>query len=64
MQEKFLQNPCKVCGQGYYQEPVNGQEWHLVCDECQSILFCYDPLPHQIDFHADPHKYKMFAGKR
>ena len=62
MQDKFLNDVCHKCGQGTYQEPSNGQEWHLVCSECGTVFFCYDPLPHQAAFHADPHKYKLFAG--
>lgn len=61
-QKKYLGKTCHECGYGIYQEPVKGQEWHVVCDECRAILMVYEPLPHQAAFHADPHKYKMFAG--
>ena len=32
------------------------------CDRCNNFMFHYKPLPHQVRFHADPAKYKMFAG--
>ena len=53
---------CHECGYGRYEEPLSGQKWHVVCNECGAIYFLYEPLPHQAKFHADPHKYKMFAG--
>lgn len=61
-QEPYLHEPCTECGLGTWEVPPNGQEWHLVCDECNAIQMVYDPLPHQAKFHADPHKYKGFFG--
>lgn len=58
----FLDKECEICHFGHYQTPENGQEWHVVCDDCNAIALCYEPLPHQSVFHADPHKFKMFAG--
>jgi phage terminase large subunit len=62
MQKPFLHKPCDHCSFGKYIMPTNGQEWHLVCQECGAYLFCYKPLPHQIEFHKDPSKYRMYAG--
>lgn len=62
MQEPYVDTICPTCGVGKMQTPVNGQEWHVVCDECNAIMLCYDPLPHQALFHMDDHKIKMFAG--
>lgn len=62
MSMNILDTPCLECDFGLYREPTNGQRWHAICDECESIIMTYDPLPHQYEFHADPHKYKMFAG--
>lgn len=64
MQEPYLYKTCSECGTGHYQEPDNGQEWHLVCDACNAILFCYTPMEHQYAFHEDGHQYKMYAGGR
>lgn len=61
-QEQYLHQTCYKCHYGKYQLPESGQEWHVVCDSCGSIHFTYQPLPHQYAFHADPHKFKMFAG--
>lgn len=61
-QEKYIGMDCEACDYGYYELPYNGQEWHVVCNECKAIVMVYEPLPHQAKFHADPHKYKMFAG--
>ena len=62
MQKRFLKDKCESCLAGSYELPENGQEWHLVCDSCRAIKFCYVPMPHQYNFHRDSHKYKMFAG--
>lgn len=53
---------CPECRYGRFQVPVNGQEWHLECDNCDTILFCYRPMPHQEAFHKDRTKFRMFAG--
>lgn len=62
MQEPFVGQKCDNCHLGVYRLPDNGQEWHVKCDECNAVMMCYVPLPHQAKFHADNHKYKMFAG--
>ncbi len=62
MQEKHLGKKCTSCGIGKFEEPANGQEWHLECDFCRAIYLVYEPMPHQLDFHKDEHKFKMFAG--
>lgn len=58
----MIDTPCLECNFGTYKEPVNGQKWHAVCDECDAIIMLYDPLPHQALFHQDTHKYKGFFG--
>src|SRR5690625_7849168 len=62
MQEPYVDHLCEECQYGTYQLPENGQEWHVKCNECNTIVLCYDPLDHQAAFHADTHKYRMFAG--
>ena len=62
MQQPYLGRLCDHCKIGNYILPSSGQEWHLVCQECRAILFCYTPLPHQEEFHADKAKYRMYAG--
>jgi hypothetical protein len=62
MQQPYIGMTCDHCSYGKMTEPANGQEWHLECDECKAILFCYTPLPHQEDFHKDNAKYKLYAG--
>lgn len=62
MQEKHLGSICPQCSYGTMQEPNTGQEWHLECTECGTILFCYEPLPHQVQFHADSSRIKAFFG--
>lgn len=62
MTEKFIGKTCDECGFGVYKEFPDGNEWNVICNDCEAILFCYEPLPHQMNFHADPAKYKLFAG--
>lgn len=62
MQEPYHQTLCKLCGYGKMEVPMDGNEWNLECEDCGSLLFCYTPLPHQILFHEDNAKYKMYAG--
>lgn len=62
MTKKYLGQTCHSCGFGKYIEYPDGNEWNVLCNECRANLFCYDPLPHQQDFHSDPAKYRMFAG--
>lgn len=62
MQRPYVGRLCDHCKIGKYIIPANGQEWHCICDECRAILFCYTPLPHQVKFHADPSKYRLYAG--
>jgi phage terminase large subunit len=62
MQKPYHKTPCNNCHDGEYILTNDCGEWNLECDECQAILFCYTPLPHQEEFHKDPHKYKLYAG--
>lgn len=58
----YIDQECVECKRGTYQVPANGQEWHLVCSDCNTLVMAYEPLPHQEAFHADPTKYRLFAG--
>jgi phage terminase large subunit len=62
MQKPYIGNECLKCGHGKLIETADGGEWWLECNECENLLFCYNPMPHQEDFHSDGHKFKMFAG--
>lgn len=59
---KYIGRICENCEFGTYAEPDNGQEWYAVCNECDSIRMCYEPLPHQTSFHSDPAKIRAFFG--
>jgi hypothetical protein len=62
MQKPYIGQTCYHCKIGSFQVPSNGQEWHLDCTECNAVLFCYNPMPHQAKFHQDPSKFKAFFG--
>jgi hypothetical protein len=62
MQKPFLKATCDSCKIGQYVETHDTGDWYLSCNECNALLFCYVPMPHQFEFHKDYHKYKMFAG--
>jgi hypothetical protein len=62
MQEPFLNKDCQRCKIGIYKESFDTGDWYLQCSECNALLFCYQPMPHQAAFHADNHKYKAFFG--
>lgn len=62
MQQPFLKKTCSHCNFGHYIESHDTGDWWLVCNECNSLIFCYNPMYHQADFHADGHKYKAFFG--
>lgn len=62
MQKPYVGKECPECRVGRFKVPNNGQEWHVECDYCDTVLLTYDPMPHQAAFHADPHKYRMLAG--
>lgn len=62
MQKPYLGQDCTVCNIGTFQEPINGQEWHLTCDHCNTILWCYTPQDYQAEFHKDRTKIKGFFG--
>lgn len=61
-QDPFIGQTCLSCHKGNYQEPSNGQEWHVTCSMCSAILFVYVPMEHQSAFHSDPHQYRLYAG--
>lgn len=62
MQEPYVNTTCSKCNFGQFKEGHDTGDWWLACNECGSLLFCYNPMPHQYDFHADYHKYKCFFG--
>jgi len=61
---KWLDKPCNdpACS-GRYKHTKEFNEWWAVCDECENFLFLYDPMPHQLRFHRDTAKFKMYGGK-
>lgn len=59
---KYLGTQCLECGTGNYSYNENHSEWWVKCPDCKHMLFCYEPMPHQARFHADPSKFKMYAG--
>jgi hypothetical protein len=62
MQKPFIKKTCDHCKIGYYVETSETGDWWAQCNECNALLFCYKPMPHQATFHADSHKYKAFFG--
>ena len=59
---KFLDTMCPSCGDGNLIETPCMNIWWVVCNECDHHVFCYEPMPHQLRYHMDPAKFKMFAG--
>lgn len=50
---------CDKCGELWTRhEP----EQTSYCSRCENFMLHYHPLPHQMRFHSDKTKYKMFAG--
>ena len=60
--DKYLGQMCSKCTYGKYVNTNDNNKWWVKCSECETLLFCYDPMPHQELFHSDPHKFKMWAG--
>ena len=60
--EKLLDTRCTKCDFGYMRNTENNNEWFLKCDDCNHLLFCYEPMPHQLRFHLDDAKFKLYAG--
>lgn len=60
--ESYLETKCKKCGHGIMIETDNASEWWVKCDDCGHLVFCYEPMPHQLRFHMDPSKFKMYGG--
>lgn len=58
----FLGCKCETCSIGIYRETKDSNEWWVQCDNCDRLVFVYQPMPHQLRFHQDPAKYKMYAG--
>lgn len=58
--QPFIEETCEQCSYGRMME--TDSEWWVKCDDCGAMKFCYVPLPHQSRFHADTHKYRLFAG--
>lgn len=50
---------CPQCGEVWTRHDPDSTSY---CDRCNNFMLHYKPLPHQVRFHADPAKYKMFAG--
>lgn len=62
MQKPHIKKTCQHCKIGHYVETPDCGDWWLSCNECNALLFCYNPMNHQAQFHADQHKYKAFFG--
>lgn len=58
----FLDMPCRVCNIGHNRHTADHNEWWVKCDNCEQMTFCYVPMPHQLRFHQDNVKFKMYAG--
>lgn len=61
--EAYVGNPCKnaYCD-GKYQFTEKFNKWWVKCDTCAHFLFLYNPMPHQLRFHRDKARFKMFSG--
>lgn len=59
---QFLDTECPHCGQGFYRETDDANIWWVKCDDCEHLQFCYVPMKHQLRYHMDPAKFKLFAG--
>lgn len=62
MQKPYEKQTCQHCGIGHYIIDSSCGDWWARCNECSALLFCYDPMPHQYQFHEDPHKIRAFFG--
>ena len=62
MNAQHIGQSCQSCSLGRYVETVDSNEWWVKCDNCDQLVFVYTPMPHQLRFHNDPVKYKMYAG--
>lgn len=61
--EKKLGEPCKNPNcLGKYTTTKDFSEWWVKCTECDTFLFLYEPMPHQLRYHKDPHRFKLFSG--
>ena len=60
--QKFLGKKCTKCEFGTLGHNDNNSEWWVKCDDCSALYFCYEPMPHQLRFHQDPAKFKMYSG--
>lgn len=60
--QRFLSQPCDKCHRGKYRNTDCHNEWWVRCPECNNYLFCYVPMPHQLRFHRDAHKYVLYGG--
>lgn len=61
--EKWLGKPCNdpSCS-GRHTHTKKHNTWWTVCTECNVFFFAYEPMPHQLRFHRDPAKFKLFGG--
>lgn len=61
MNKAHLGRKCE-CGIGKLSPTNDNCEWWVKCEACNKFVFTYQPMPHQARFHADPAKFKMYAG--
>lgn len=57
----FIGETCE-CGRGKYVNTSCFNSWWVTCNDCDRYVFCYVPMEHQMDFHLDQHKIKMYSG--
>lgn len=58
----FLNKPCEQCHEGKYIQTDCFSSWWVKCNDCGHFLFCYIPMDHQLAFHEDQHKVKLWTG--
>lgn len=52
-----------TCNRGCSLVPtIDHNKWWRVCADCGTFKFLYEPMPHQLRFHQDPAKIRLWAG--
>jgi hypothetical protein len=61
---QWIGKPCnnKECT-GHRTHTKKHNSWWTVCTDCGVFFFVYEPMPHQLRFHQDAAKFKMYGGK-
>lgn len=61
MTETAMLETCRKCNVKLIPT-AEYNEWWKTCPECKEFVFLYEPMPHQLRYHQDPAKFKLFAG--